>query len=77
MRLARLSVRSITERSCIALPHPTLGTSLPPSALKALDKTPLSALNAEFVSGVQLLKTRLFGRGTTQVSRRGWRWIPG
>ena len=61
MRLARLSVRSITERSCIALPHPTLGTSLPPSALKALDKTPLSALNAEFVSGVQLLKTRLFG----------------
>ena len=57
----RAAIRTLfTERSCIALPHPTLGTALPPSALKALDKTPLSALNADFVSGVQQLKRRLF-----------------
>ena len=58
----REAIRSLfKERACIALPHPTLGTGLPPSALRELDKTPLSALNADFVSGVNLLKTRLFG----------------
>ena len=37
------------ERSCIALPHPTLGTALPPSALK--DLPPLDKLSSLSCTG--------------------------
>ena len=55
----RSAIRSLfNERSCVALPHPTLGTSLPPSALKNLP--PLSSLHAGFRAGVTDLKQSLF-----------------
>ena len=58
----RSAIRTLfTERSCIALSHPTMGTKLPASALKELDQTPLSALNPDFVAGIQELKARLLG----------------
>jgi hypothetical protein len=52
----RAAIRSLfVERSCTALPHPTLGTTLPPSALK--DLPPLSKLHAGFRDGVVGLKS--------------------
>ena len=45
------------RRSCTALPHPTLGTSLPPSAVKSLP--PLASLSAGFRAGVDALRTRV------------------
>ena len=54
----RSAIRSLfRERSCIALPHPTLGTSLPPSALKALPA--LASLAEGFRKGVESLKGRI------------------
>jgi predicted nucleic acid-binding Zn-ribbon protein len=56
----RSAIRSLfTDRRCIALPHPTLGTSLPPSALKNLPS--LDKLHAGFRSGVEELKQSIFG----------------
>ena len=53
--------RLFSQRDCIALPHPTLGTSLPPDALKKLGGLPLERLAPEFRRGVLDLKHKLFG----------------
>mmetsp|Transcript_12137 Transcript_12137/g.30127 ORF Transcript_12137/g.30127 Transcript_12137/m.30127 type:complete len:748 (+) Transcript_12137:34-2277(+) len=45
------------QRSCITLPHPTLGTALPPSAVKQLPE--LSKLAPGFRDGVTELKRRV------------------
>ena len=44
-----------SQRECVALPHPTIGTTLPPSALKALPS--LSKLAPGFQQGVNALKS--------------------
>ena len=55
----RQAIRQLfTERSCIALPHPTLGTPLPPTAVK--DLPPLAQLAEPFQHGVRALKRRIF-----------------
>ena len=46
--------RLFPQRGCIALPHPTLGTALPPSALKKLPA--LDQLAPDFREGVLNLK---------------------
>lgn len=54
----RAAIRKLfPHRSCIPLPHPTLGTSLPPSALKQLPE--LSKLAPGFRDGVNELKRRM------------------
>ena len=56
--VTRGAVRELFERrSCIALPHPTLGTELPESALKELP--PLAQLAEGFQEGVTELKRRV------------------
>lgn len=52
--------RLFSQRDCIALPHPTLGTSLPPDALKKLGGLPLDRLAPDFSRGVLDLKNKLF-----------------
>ena len=54
----RAAIRQLFEhRSCITLAHPTLGTNLPPSALKQLPE--LSKLAQGFQSGVNELRQRV------------------
>lgn len=54
----REAIRNLfPQRTCIALPHPTLGTSLPASALKQLPE--LSKLAPGFRAGVEELKQQV------------------
>ena len=54
----RQAIRKLfTDRSCIALPHPTLGTPLPSTALKNLPS--IDKLAVPFQQGVSALKRRL------------------
>ncbi|EOD33606.1 hypothetical protein EMIHUDRAFT_229564 [Emiliania huxleyi CCMP1516] len=49
------------HRSCIALPHPTLGTPLPPEALKTLGDCALAELAPAFQHGVGRLQAAVVG----------------
>ena len=63
------------ERSCIPLPHPTIGTNLPPSALKNLPA--LDQLATPFRDGVLQLKSRVLGTTPTKTLGPGSRPLNG
>ena len=58
--------RLFPQRGCIALPHPTLGTALPPSALKKLPA--LEQLAPDFREGVLNLKQQALNTAAKTVN---------